>query len=162
MKNMKWVGLVAALATSLLAAYAQTPEAPVPGAAAQTQPAAPVNLSPGAAEVGRLAGSGVGDDVVLAYIQNSQASFNLTADDVLYLKDIGLSPQVTSAMLTHDSTLRGQPQQYAPAAPAPAAPTGTAPPTYDWQSAPAPAAPAPVVTRPPHAAAPPPKYVTTA
>ena len=67
----------------------------------------------------RLAGSGVGDDVVLAYIQNSQAPFSLSADDVLYLKDVGLSPQVTSAMLSHDSTLRGQPQQYAPAAPAP-------------------------------------------
>ena len=66
----------------------------------------------------RLAGSGVGDDVVLAYIQNSQAPFNLSADNVLYLKDVGLSPQVTSAMLSHDSTLRGQPQQYAPAAPA--------------------------------------------
>ena len=74
----------------------------------------PVNLSPGAAEVVRLAGSGVGDDVVLAYIQNSQAPFYLSADAVLYLKDVGLSPQVTSAMLSHDSTLRGQPQQYAP------------------------------------------------
>ena len=48
----------------------------------------------------RLATSGVGDDVVLAYIKNSQAPFNLSADDVLYLKDIGLSPEVTSAMLT--------------------------------------------------------------
>ena len=126
MKKTKWVGLVVALAFPVLATYSQTPEAPVPGAPEQAQAAVPVNLSPGAAEVVRLAGSGVGDDVVLAYIQNSQATFNLSADDVLYLKDIGLTPQVTSAMLSHDSTLRGQPQQYAPAATAPAAPPGTA------------------------------------
>jgi hypothetical protein len=167
MKNMKWVGLVAAMAMPLLAANAQTPEAPVPGAPAQTAAAAPVNLSPGAAEVARLAGSGVGDDVVLAYIQNSQAPFNLTADDVLYLKDIGLSPQVTSAMLTHDSTLRGQPQQYAPAAPvapAPVAASGSAPLTYDWQPSGAPTSPAPAVPPAPTVAvaAPAPTYVTTA
>ncbi len=121
MKNMKWVGLVASLAFPLLSGYAQTPGAPVPGAPEQAQAAVGANLSPGAAEVVRLAGSGVGDDVVLAYIRNSQAPFSLSADNVLYLKDVGLSAQVTSAMLSHDSTLRGQPQQYAPMATAPAA-----------------------------------------
>jgi hypothetical protein len=97
-----------------------------------------------------LASSGVGDDVVLAYIQNCQAPFNLSADNVLYLKDVGLSPQLTSAMLSHDSALRGQPQQYAPAAPAPVEPPPAAP------MAPAPAA------QPPPVAAPPPAYVTSA
>jgi hypothetical protein len=116
----------------------------------QAQAAPPVNLSPGAAEVVRLASSGVGDDVVLAYIQNSQAPFTLSADGVLYLKDVGLSPQVTSAMLSHDSTLRGQPQQYAPAAPAQV----EAPPA-------APMAPAPTA-QPPPVNAPPPAYVTSA
>ena len=150
MKNIKWVGLVTALAFPLVSGYAQTPEAPVPGVAAQAQATAPVNLSPGAAEVVRLAGSGVSDDVVLAYIQNSQAPFNLSADAVLYLKDIGLSPQVISAMLSHDSTLRNQPQQYAPAAPVQATPPPVAPETA------APAEP------PPPATAPPPAYVTSA
>src|ERR1035437_4331498 len=99
MKNMKWVGLVVSLAFPLLSGYAQAPGAPVPGAPEQAQAAPPINLSPGAAEVVRLASSGVGDDVVLAYIQNSQAPFTLSADAVLYLKDVGLSPQVTSATL---------------------------------------------------------------
>ena len=123
----------------------------------------PANLSPGAAEVVRLAGSGVGDDVVLAYIQNSQAPFNLTADDVLYLKDIGLSPQVISAMLSHDSTLRGQPQQYAPAA------AGARRPqlrpartlTYDWQPATRPGGSG-ARRRHRRSTAPPPAYVTSA
>jgi hypothetical protein len=137
MKNTKWVGLVTALAFPLLCGYGQTPEAPVPGAPEPAQAGVPANLSPGAAEVVRLAGAGVGDDVVLAYIQNSQAPFSLSADDVLYLKDIGLSPQVTSAMLTHDTTLRNQAQQYAPAATAPAAPAAAAPPPAYVSSPPA-------------------------
>ena len=148
MNNTQWVGLVAALAFPLLSGYGQTPQAATPGAPASAQVAAPANLSPGAAEVIRLASSGVGDDVVLAYVQNSQAPFNLSADDVLYLKDLGLSPQVTSAMLNHDSTLRNQSQQYAPAATVPVAPAPAAP-----------AAPVPEAAAP--AAAPAPAYVTS-
>jgi hypothetical protein len=161
MKNTKWVGLVTALAFPLLSGYGQTPEAAAPGVPGQAQATVGANLSPGAAEVVRLAGSGVGDDVVLAYIQNSQALFSLSADNVLYLKDVGLSPQVTSAMLNHDSTLRGQPQQYAPAAPAPAVSPGNAPSTYNWQSPAAPTSPAPAVPAAP-VTAPPPAYVTSA
>jgi hypothetical protein len=161
MKNTKWAGLVTVLVFPLLSGYGQAPDAAAPGAPGQAQAAAPVNLSPGAAEVVRLAGSGVGDDVVVAYIQNSQAPFNLSADAVLYLKDVGLSPQVTSAMLGHDGTLRGQPQPSAPAAPAPAMPPGNAPPTYDWQSSVAPAPTAPAMPPPP-ATATPPAYVSAA
>jgi len=116
MRTTKWFGLVAVVAIPALAGFAQTPEAATPGAPDKPEAAVPANLSPGAAEVVKLATSGVGDDVVLAYIKNSQALFNLSANDVLYLKDIGLSAEITSAMLSHDSTLRGQAQQYAPAA----------------------------------------------
>ena len=73
-------------------------------------------------------------------------------------------------MLNHDNTLRGQPQQYAPAAPAPAVPQQYAPapsaqpplsPMANPPTAPAQVyAPAPVAA-PPAVAAPPPTYVTT-
>jgi len=152
MKNAKWVGLVTVLAFPLLSACGQTPEAAIPAAPGQAQAAVGADLSPGAVEVVRLAGSRVGDDVVLAYIQNSQAPFNLTADNVLYLKDVGLPPQVTSAMLSHDSALRSQPQQYAPAAVAPASAPAAAP------AAPAPVPPA---AAPAAVAAPAPAYVTS-
>ncbi len=157
MKKTIWFGLVISLAVPLLNAYAQTPNGPV----AEPQAAAGSNLSPGAAEVARLAGSGVGDDVVLAYIRNSQAPFNLTADNILYLKDVGLSQPVTSAMLSHDSTLRSQPQQYAPA-PAAAvapAPVATAPAAPVMSAPPAAAPMAPALAPPPGAPAP--AYVTS-
>ena len=64
-KNTGWLGLAALLAISPIRGYAQTP-GPPPVAAATAQ----VTLSPGSAEVVKLAQSGVSDDVVLAYIQN--------------------------------------------------------------------------------------------
>ena len=156
MKTAKWTGLITVMALPLLSGHGQTPApSAVPGAPAQAQPAVPTNLSPGAAEVVRLASSGVGDEVVLAYIQNSQAPFNLSADDVLYLKDLGLSPQVTSAMLNHDSTLRSQPQQYAPAAPAPATPAQLPPAAVAAPTQPAVTSPV-AVAAPTYVSSPPP------
>jgi hypothetical protein len=110
--------------------------------------AIPVNLSPAAAEVVRLGESGVGEDVITAYVQGSQSTYNLSADDILYLKDVGLSSQVVTAMIAHDSSLRNQPQQqntydqklYAPANPAVSQPPIQQPPLVPTQ-APAPAPP---------------------
>jgi hypothetical protein len=83
--------------------------------------AAPNNISPGAAEVIRLASSGVAEDVIVAYVNNSQAPFGLTADQVVYLKDLGVSPQVVTAMINRDTTLRSQPAVAATTPPPPAA-----------------------------------------
>src|SRR6266403_5801947 len=114
MKNLKWMGLLTAVALPLFSGHAQAPvtQLPEPGPNGQLEnqssAAMPTDLTPGAAEVIRLAESGSGDDVVLAYIRNSQAAFNLSADHILYLKDLGLSSAVLTAMLAHDTTLRGQ------------------------------------------------------
>src|SRR5260370_1443924 len=79
----KTLGLacVASLALPLLRGYAQPPPAsnlgsPAPG---QTVSPAPAPVSPAVAEVVRLAESGVAEDIVMAYIQNSPAGFNLSA-----------------------------------------------------------------------------------
>ena len=127
MKNTKWIALVVAVALPLVSVYAQAPAA---GAA---------NISPNAAEVVKLAGSGVGEDVVLAYVQNSQSLFNLSADDVLYLRDVGVTQPVITAMLNHDNAMRAQQPQSPPAQYAPAATAEVAAP------APAPESPAPQV-----------------
>jgi hypothetical protein len=83
--------------------------------------ATPPSVSPAVAEVIRLAQSGVGDDVVLAYIQNSAGGFNLSADQILYVRDVGLSSEIISAMLNKDANSRNAPPsaQPLPSAPAP-------------------------------------------
>ena len=65
-----------------------------------------VNLSGAAAEVARLASSGVDEGVLLAYVKNSTSTFNLTAEEIIYFKDIGFPDSVVSGMLEHDQTLK--------------------------------------------------------
>ena len=45
------------------------------------------------------------DDVILAYIKNSGASYNLSADDILYLNNQGVSQPVISALLQAKSSV---------------------------------------------------------
>src|SRR5438477_11596827 len=116
MKRTTRMGLVASIILPLLDGCAQPQPLPVAvdpppeqviSAAPETD--AP-SVSPAAAEVIRLAQSGVGEEVMLTYIQNSPAAFNLSADQILYLKDLGISSPVITAMLNRDAALRSQPQ----------------------------------------------------
>ncbi len=178
MKTVKLSGLAMALAAVVFCG--ETALAQAPGTAPAPQ------VSPAAAEVVKLASSGVGDDVVVAYIRNSQSAFDLNADQLLYLKDVGLSQQVITAMLDHDNALKGQApgapapapapelqpqsqqyQQYAPQPQqgAPAGPTSYFQPASAPEAAPAPQPSMPVQAPPPGPAAtatPPPAYVGSA
>ncbi|MEW6303365.1 MAG: DUF6600 domain-containing protein [Verrucomicrobiota bacterium] len=61
------------------------------------------NLSPGLAEVIKLAQARVGDQVLLAFIQKSEFAFNPTVEEILYLHDIGVSQVVIT-----DIVMRGK------------------------------------------------------
>src|SRR6266404_3070297 len=142
MKKTKWLGLLAVAVFVMLSSRAQPP-APTPTAGpGQPPPAAavPTNLSPAAVEVVKLAESGVGDDVILAYVQNSQTAFSLSTDQVLYLRDLGLSSQAITAMLNRDAALRPQtlPSVTPPPAPQPTTPPPTPEPTPTEPAAPGP------------------------
>ncbi|HWH71167.1 MAG TPA: YXWGXW repeat-containing protein, partial [Candidatus Sulfotelmatobacter sp.] len=67
------------------------------------------DLPPRAAEVVRLARSGVSEAMLLNSVSNAPASFELAAEDVLVLKNTGLSSRVLAAMLQHDAKLRQAP-----------------------------------------------------
>ena len=77
----------------------------VPGNAADKSPSSNRYLSPWFYEIQRLTQAGVEDGVVLSYINNSAGTFNLTADQVISLKNLGASPQVINAILEHDRQL---------------------------------------------------------
>jgi hypothetical protein len=126
MKKTKLVGLIAAALIPLQTIYGQ----PAPASEAselppqvQSSAEVPNDLSPAAAEVVRLAESGVGDEVVTSYIQNSKSVFGLTADHILYLKDLGVSSESITAMLNHDKGLPTSSAVAEASTPAPSAPS---------------------------------------
>jgi hypothetical protein len=117
------------------------------------------SLSPAAGEVVRMAQAGTGEDVLQAYVQNSASAFNLTADQILYLKDIGLPSGVVTAMINRDAALRGQtpPNPYEQRASPPTMP----PPAPGAEPAPAGPVAAPAAPAPATATATAPVYVTS-
>ena len=58
------------------------------------------------AEIIKLAGSGVEESVMLAYVVNSSAAFNLGPEEIIYLNDIGVPSEVIMSMIQHDRSLR--------------------------------------------------------
>ena len=83
-------------------------QAPPPVSVAQTASAPTEAISPGAQEVLRLAESGVGEEVITAYIDTARVPFAVDAADIIYLNDLGISTDLITAMLRHDTALREQ------------------------------------------------------
>jgi hypothetical protein len=106
--------------TPMVAGFAQTVNPSTTSAAK-----APAILPSSADEVVKLAQSGVGDPVVLAFIGQSHNYYNLSGADVTALKNAGVSSQILTAMLNHDSALHAEEQSPAPAAAVAIAPQPT-------------------------------------
>lgn len=119
--------------------------------------AQPVFSAP-AAEVLRMAEAGVAEDVLVAYVKNSDGRFELSADDILYMKDQGISTSVVTEMLNHDAQTRTytyEQKLYTPTTP-------VAPPPPPSEAAPVQAEPSPAPETAAPAAVPPPAYVNDA
>jgi hypothetical protein len=80
-------------AAAVLSLSAMTVAAQDSSAAAQPQ------LSYGAAQIVQLARAKVSDDTIIAYIHNSGNSYALDADQIIYLRQQGISDAVVSVML---------------------------------------------------------------
>lgn len=70
---------------------------------ASTTNAAP-QLSYGVPQIIQLSQAKVGDDTIIAYIRNSGNSYNLDANQIVYLRQQGLSDNVINAMLSQPKT----------------------------------------------------------
>ncbi|MCZ7641211.1 MAG: hypothetical protein M5U12_37270 [Verrucomicrobia bacterium] len=95
----------------------------------------PPELSPAVREVVDMAQAQVGETVLLEFVRQSAVPFELGADDLVYLKDIGVPDAVVTAMLQRTSQLHEQAVVAAPvtgtveaaaAAPEPAAASDSA------------------------------------
>ena len=65
-------------------------------------PPSNLTLSPWTSEIIKLAEAGIEDSVVFSFIENS-GMFNLGADQIIYLNDLGVASPIVAAMLQHDS-----------------------------------------------------------
>jgi hypothetical protein len=135
MKTNYFRGLMAVLATSGMTFSGATTFAQVTAITDTAQPPA-VQLGYGASQILRLAQAKVGDDTIMAYIQNSGNSYALSADQIIYLRQQGVSSGVIATMLN-------QPRTGVAAAPPPTyasdttSYTATAAPAYTASAAPA-------------------------
>ncbi len=95
---------------------AQTDSVPPPpeGSVVPVAPDDSAALPPGVlpssplAQVIKLTQSGVSEDVIMAYVNNSTSLFHLNSDQIIYLKDIGVPDAVVQAMIQRDQVLQAQ------------------------------------------------------
>ena len=69
----------------------------------------PHNINPRGplAEIIKLVNSGVNESVLLAFVTNSVHTFDLGAEEIIYLNDIGVPAAVVTAMIQRDQELKG-------------------------------------------------------
>jgi hypothetical protein len=93
---------------------------------------AATSLSPALQEVVKLSKAQMGDDVIIGFIKKSGTAYQISAEDILSLKEQGVSQPVISALL-----------QAQPAAPTPVAPQPAPPPPVPSPQSAAPLTPSP-------------------
>lgn len=102
-RSLRALAAVAMLILPALGANAQNSPAQTTGAAApptSTQTQTTPQLSPGVADVLKLSQAGVSDATVVTYIQSSDRGYGaLSAPEIVYLHDAGVSSEVVNAML---------------------------------------------------------------
>jgi hypothetical protein len=116
-------------------AHPTAPSPPVPPplteanapAEAAGEPAWPANLSPGLAEIIKLAQAHVDEGVILSYIKNSGQLYSPSADEILYLADLGLSQNVIAALFKQAPPATPQASQETAASFAPVPPPAAPP-----------------------------------
>ncbi len=112
--------VVAGLLVSAGAISAQNMAAPTPPPVSAPAP----QLAYGVPQVLQLAQAKIGDDTIIAYINNSRINYALDANQIIYLRQQGVSDVVVTAMLNQPKAggVAPAPATFAaqPAAPAPA------------------------------------------
>jgi hypothetical protein len=73
------------------------------GATTSNQPA---KLSWGLDEIAKLSKAKVDESVILAFIENSETAYNPTSQDIIQLRELGVSSQIITALMRHGEGLR--------------------------------------------------------
>jgi hypothetical protein len=83
-----------------------------PNSAGKTPDSAP-KLSPGIEEILKLVRAGVSPEVIKSYIDSSPIAYHPSAEDLITLKQLGVSDEIATALLKHGADLRVQAAQRA-------------------------------------------------
>jgi hypothetical protein len=125
-KTTLMTSLVAAL--SVLQGFGQdAPATPATGTSSTATAAAKdVKLPYGVEDVLKMSRAQVSDDVIATYIQNTGTIYSLGPNDIVYLKDQGVSDRIVNTMLdqrriANEVAAQAQQQQAAAQTPAPVA-----------------------------------------
>ncbi len=112
-------------ATSAPARNAKAVDSSQPAAAADqaldAERTSPAPLSPSVAEVLKMLAAGVSKDVVKVYVENAAVTSDLTASDLIALKQHGVTDDITTALVKRGAELRAQANNAAAASGAAAA-----------------------------------------
>lgn len=135
-RSSKWfVGLALLAIAGVNPGAAQTPSAtelekPKPAPVeSQQKPLTTKHLSGWYAELVKLVQAGIQDSVLVSFIDSS-GTFNATPEEIIYLRDLGVSSDVINIMLQHDAEIAlGLRTVVAGTAPATPLPFTTAAPT---------------------------------
>ena len=104
MKTNFWQRVVTILAVAGVAWSVTTAPAQDPAGASTVPPAAvstpALQLAYGVPQILQLAQAKVGDATIIAYIKNSGNSYGLSADQIIYLRQQGVSDAVVTVMLS--------------------------------------------------------------
>jgi hypothetical protein len=123
-KTLTAFAAAASMTLSASMAFAQDSTANYTTQPAQVtvQPVSAPPLAYGVAQILQLSQAKVGDDTIIAYIKNSGNSYGLNADQIIYLRQQGLSSGVLNAMLSQPApgVLAGASTLPMPSTPAPA------------------------------------------
>lgn len=105
----------------------QEPSTPKADAGAPATTTDPAQLSHGAQDILKLSRAKVGDDVIVAFIKGGNRRFELTASEIVQLRNEGVSDRVLAAMVNKESPAAPPPSPPQPAVPASAASVSAAP-----------------------------------
>jgi hypothetical protein len=102
--NTKTFMAVAVAVATTLGALGQAQAQPTPSA---SDSALPANIVPGSplAEVVKMVQAGVDVGTIQSYVVNSASPFNLDADKIIFLKDMGVPSELVNAMMDRDKIL---------------------------------------------------------
>jgi hypothetical protein len=139
-----------ALACVFSLPVADAQQATQPAVTADVQVTAPPNLPYGAGDVLKLSQAKISDEIIVNYIHNAATVYNLQPNDIVYLRNQGVSDQVLTTMVNQRSQVAVAAQAVAAQNAAAAAqnevqpaPTYAPPPAYDQYASAEEPAPAP-------------------